>query len=333
MRFRLLFLLLLLLAACAKEAGPLRFDFVGATGLTSSDRSVSAADTLITRGYVSGDDLLQRLRITVTYEPQPTPVVYPAVLTSYDPTKNPSSAEIVYMDSVLAPNQKKFGFRNRFGVRTTSGIEQWRYTIFDNNKRSVTRSYRIVVRKTDSAAVLHSYTMFARLSERGTQARPFLQLSAGLLMPRFAIRSQPANQQAINAVILRRGSGVKFVSPSSDSLRASVDNWPIARRKKTVFRSITISSTEFNNLNTVASLRTRFIEGTAVGDSLITNSLIKPAVTTNNPTPNTTNSAVAFRTTTDNINGQPEPKYGVLYVSDVVETPYPGVKFMVRIQK
>jgi hypothetical protein len=330
MRFRLLFLLLPLLAACAKEPGPVRLDFVGATGLTSSNRTVSPGDTLITRAYASGDDLLQRLRITVTYEPQPKPFIYPTVLSSYDPATNPSSGEIVFMDSVLAPNQKDFGFRTRFGARTTSGAEQWRYTITDNSKRSVTRGYRIMVRKADSAAVLHSYTMFARLSERGTQARPFLQLSAGLLLPRFAIRNQPDNQKMIEAVVVRRGSGVKFVSPSSDSLRASTTNWALSRRKKTVFRNITISSTEFSNLNTAASLRTAFVEGIATGDSLITSPLVKPPVaTTDNPTPRVTNSAIAFRTTTDNN----EPRYGVLYVSDVVETPYPGVKFMVRMQK
>lgn len=332
MRFRLLLLLLPLLAACAKEPGPLRFDFVGATGLTSSDRSVSAADTLITRAFASGDDLLKHLRITVTYEPQPNPVVYPDVLSSYDPTKNPSSPEIVYLDSTLAPNQKELGFRNRFGVRTTSGIEQWRYTITDNSGRSITRGYRIVVRKADSAAVLHNYTMFARLSERGGQARSFLQMQAGLLLPRYAIRTQPENQEVIDAVLLRRGSGVKFVSPSSDSLRASAVNWAAVRRKKTVFTRINISPGRFGNLNTVASLRAAFQSGTAdAADSLITRTLIKRVTTLNDTTRSNVN-AIAFRTT-EKRDGVLSNKYGVLYVSDIVETPYPGVKFMVRMQK
>lgn len=339
MRFRLLFLLLPLLAACAKEPGPIRFDFVGATGLTSSDRSVSAGDTLITRAYVKGDNLLRHLRITVTYEPQPKPVVYPDVLTSYDPSKNPSSPEILYLDSTLAPNQYDLGFRNRFGVRTTSGIENWRYTITDASGNSTMRGYRIVVRKADSAAVLHNYTMFARLSERGTQARPFLQLQAGLLLPRFALRPQPDNQEliynnqkVIDAVLVRRGSGVRFVSPSSDSLRASTNNWARARRKKTVFTHISITNTAFNNLNTVASLRAAFVGGSrASADSLFTRPLVKPPVaTTAIPNPGTTNSAIAFRTE-DLITK--ERKYGVLFVSDVTETPYPGVKYTVRIQK
>lgn len=325
MRFRLLFLLLPLLAACAKEPGPVRLDFVGATSLTSSDRSVSAADTIITRGFASGDDLLARLRITVTYEPQPNPVVYPAVLSSYNPSTNPSSPELVYLDSVLGPNQRELAFRNRFGVRTTSGTERWSYSITDNSGRSISRGYRIVVRKPDSAAVLHNYTMFARLSERGTQARPFLQLAAGLLWPRFALRAQPDNQQLIDAVLLRRGSGVRFASPSSDSLRASPDNWARMRRKKTVFTRITISTTRFNNLNTVASLRNAFQSGVAdAPDSLFTNPLIRRTTTLNDTVSASTN-AIAFRTA--------EQKYGVLFVSDIVETPYPGIKFTVRVQK
>ncbi|MDO7874867.1 hypothetical protein Q5H93_09005 [Hymenobacter sp. ASUV-10] len=342
MRFRLLFLLLPLLAACAKEPGPVRFDFVGATGLTSSDRSVSAGDTLITRAYVTGDNLLKHLRITVTYEPQPNPVVYPDVLTSYDPSTNPSSPEILYLDSTLATNQYDFGFRNRFGVRTTSGVENWRYTVTDASGNSTTRGYRIVVRKADSAAVLHNYTMFARLSERGAQARPFLQLQAGLLLPRFALRPQPGiqgnpdliynNQRVIDAVLVRRGSGVRFVSPSSDSLRASTDNWARARRKRTVFTHIAITNAAFNNLNTVASLRAAFVGGSAASpDSLFTRPLVKPpVVTTSDPTPNTTSSAIAFRT--EDLTTK-ERKYGVLFVSDVTETPYPGIRYTVRMQK
>jgi hypothetical protein len=330
MRFRLLFLLLPLLAACAKEPGPVRLDLVGAAGLTSSDRSVSAADTLITRAFASADNPLQRLRITVSYEPQPRPVVYPDVLTSYDPKTNPNSAEIVYMDSTLAGNQREFGFRNRFGVRTTSGVEQWRYTITDDKGRSSTRSYRIAVRKADSAAVLHNYTMFARLSERGTQARPFLQLSTGLLWPCYAIRAQPENQQQIEAVLVRRGNGVRFVSPSSDSLRASTDNWAPTRRKRTVFVHITTTKTAFDNLNTVASLRRAFLSGTtAASDSLYTRPLVKTATSTTVTDPSTTNSAIAFRTY-DARNGD---KFGVLFVTDLTETPYPGIKYVVRMQK
>ena len=101
MRFCLLLLLLsALLGACSKTNAPVQLDFIGSTALTSGSKVVNPNDTLTTRAYAVGNDnLLKRLRITVRYEPGPSPILYPIPLSNYDPA-TATPLEVVYLELV-----------------------------------------------------------------------------------------------------------------------------------------------------------------------------------------------------------------------------------------
>ena len=175
MRFRLLLLLLpVLLGACSKKDQPVQLDFIGNTTLTSGNRVVNPNDTLRTRAFAVGNDnLLQRLRVTVSYSFGLFPYLYPVPISGFDPKNAPGAREVVYMDSLISPilstptytspyRGGEFLFENRFAARSTSGTELWQYTATDAASESAARAFRLTVRKPDSAAVFHNYTTLIR---------------------------------------------------------------------------------------------------------------------------------------------------------------------------
>ncbi|MBF9239026.1 hypothetical protein I2I05_16610 [Hymenobacter sp. BT683] len=340
MRFRLLLLLLpVLLGACSKTNGPVRLDFVGNTTLTSSNRTVSANDTLSTRAYAVGNDnALRRLRISVTYEPGPEPFLYPLPLSGFDPSDAPAAQTIVYLDSLITPIQStstytspfrggEYLFENRFSARSTSGTEVWQYTVTDATGESASRAFRLTVRKPDSAAVFHNYNLVVRPRPRTAlafdtlreRARVFLNLSYGLLLPKYAVLNNEAtvqpNQQLVDVIATVRNGSITLEAPAHAGQLPllPVAKWPIRRR--TELRRTNLSSVEFNAAATTAAFTTAFTNGelfTAAPDGLSTGALAKDQV-------------IAFRTT--------EGKTGLLLVSDVVLGTAPVLTCVVRVQK
>ena len=158
MRFRSILLLALpaLATACqpALEAGP-RVQFVGDARLTTTARRLTTpADTVTTRIYAraDGDSPLERLLITVNYDPVPEPI-----LPSPFPGERPK-ADIVYLDST-GFSLSELAFQSTQPTRSTSGAETWRYEVYDAKSRKGTRSLRLSLSRPDSAtAVYHSYT-------------------------------------------------------------------------------------------------------------------------------------------------------------------------------
>ena len=338
MRFRLLLLLLpVLLVACAKTETPVRLDFIGTTGLTSGNRTVQANDTLTTRAYAaSRDNDLRRLRITVKYEPTRNPIIYPSPISGYDPTKTPDDDALAYLDSVLtvaSPPTATFSGRelllsNQFVARATSGTELWQYTATDASGQSASRALRLTVRNADSARVYHSYrallrpvvpTVPAAAAPVRDQARVFLNLRTGLLLPKYALinneNSLQANQLLIDLICLTRNNTVSLSAPAFAQVVLNAGTWPVANRRLTRLRRTSLSATDFGNANTNALLAAAFGGGTRFTDSLSTGTLAKGQV-------------IAFRTTEDNTE-----RTGLLLVSDLVLGTAPTLTATVRVAK
>ena len=336
MRFRpLSFLLLpLLLAACAKTNAPLRLDFIGLTNLVSGARTVNPGDTLASRVYaVSFDHQLRQLHIAVTYAPGLSPILYPVPLAGYNPKNNPDAITITYLDSLIKPIPgsssrdspgSQYLFANRFTARTTSGTELWEYTASDDGGNSATRAYRLAVRKTDSAQVYHNYTLAVHPQPRNKavadsvrdQARVFLNLPFGLLLPKYALLNnqgtvQP-NQQLVDLICTVRGSSLAWEAPADTAQRKYLlaGKWPT--RRATLLRRTSLTLDAFIKAKTTDAFVAAFAAGTRFTDSLSTGTLAKDQV-------------LAFKTT--------EGKVGLMQVVDIVPGTKPLLTCTVKVQK
>lgn len=280
--------MLALLTSCAKTDAPVRLDFVGATGLLSGNRTVAAGDTLVTHAYaVSTDQALQRLRIEVVYEPGPAPILYPIPTGSFDAANAPKARTIVYLDSLLpAPGNgtsqgREMLLVNGLMARTTSGRETWTYTATDASGQTAARTYRLTVRRNDSAAVFHEYPLVMRpLPDSAIRAadvldsrRVFLNLRLGLLLPRYGVlnstglsnaNTQQANQKLIDLVCVanRAGTTVSLAAPADAASRVprNGDNWPSANgnRRATKIHAVGLTAAQFTNAATAASFVAAF---------------------------------------------------------------------------
>ena len=285
MRIRSLFLglpTLALLAACSKTNGPVRLDFVGATGLTSGNRTVGSGDTLVTHAYAVGNDEepLKSLRVEVRYEPGPAPILYPTPVSAFDVANAPKVLTITYLDSLLPPSTGGAGrggealLVNGLMARTTSGKEFWTYTA----NQTAARGYRLTVRKADSAAVFHSYPLILRPLPRRA-ARPaavrdsrrvFLNLRYGLLLPRYSVlnnsRSLQANQPLVDLVCVatQTGNALSLAAPADTASRVpgQGSRWPEANRRATEIRALGLGAGQFTNATTNAAIQAAFAAST-----------------------------------------------------------------------
>ncbi|HEX8505539.1 MAG TPA: hypothetical protein VF630_09235 [Hymenobacter sp.] len=341
MRFCFLLLLLpVLLSSCANDALPaVRVDFIGNTTLTSSDRVVNPNDTLSTRVFASSttDRALKRLRIAVSYEPGPQPFIYPTPLSSFNANDDgPDPLSLVYLDSLIAPlpnepTGREYLFENRYSARSTSGTEAWQYTFSDDATpaQSTTRGFRLTVRKPDSAAVFHSYTTTVRPLPRTPlptasardQARVFLNLRYGLLLPKYALINQEASLQAnqplvdLVCVSTGGGTGISLNSPADDATVAlSALTWPVANRRRTLLRPTALTTTQFTQAATTANFTDAYAAGTA------------PAALST--TPLARESVWAFQTTAG-----ADTYTGLILVTDLITGTAPVLRLSVKVQK
>ena len=340
MRFRFLLLCLpVLLASCSKTARPVQLDFVGISTLTSGNKTVQPNDTLTTRTYAVGNDnMLKRLTIKVTYDPGLKPITYPVPLSSYDSKNAPGKQEITYLDSLIAPQVGNTNghsisetlFVNQFSARATSGTELWQYTATDVAGASATRAYRLTVRKADSAALFHSYTMVLRPVPRRAvvakgvrdRSRVFLNLQYGLQLPKYAVlnqeRSVAANQNLVDLICVSGGTGttVGLVAPANTA--DTVCTLPAAwtTRRATGLRLTTISSDQFSKTVATDFTTSYTTNSTAYSpNSFYTGALSKGQV-------------LAFKITEGTT-----VRYGLLLISDLVPGSAPVMTCSVRVQK
>ncbi|MFD2722102.1 hypothetical protein ACFST9_25510 [Hymenobacter monticola] len=341
MRFRHLMLICLpaLLAACSKTNGPVRLDLIGASSLTSGNRTVSPNDTLTTRVYaVSNDDSLKRLHVEVAYSPGLSPISYPTPVSSFDPDKAPDDQTIVYLDSLIKPVFKasdpppaggEYLFNNAFVARATSGTEQWQYTIKDKKGESASRALRLTVRKADSAAVYHSYTAQLRPVPRNRAVpastrdsrRVFLNLRTGLLLPKYAVLNREttvqSNQLLVDLIAFSPdGNYVSLNAPADTSIfKLSPQRWPRNNRKATVLRATRLNDTDFTNITTVAAINNAFTAGTAFINPFNTDVLAR-------------NQVVAFQVTEKSVTYT-----GLLLVNNIVLGTSPQFTCSVKVTK
>ena len=300
----------LLFSGCepALQPGP-RVEFVGSSRYNTSSRNLtSPGDTVANKVYGHADGSpLTKLRITVTYEPVPEPLVYTDFI---DLTKLPNST-FTYLDSTLA-SVEELVFASVQPTRTTAGLETWRYEFTDQNDRTGVRSLRLRLLRADSAAVFHSYTVTVQ-APTDFGRRSFLALREGLVLPGFSLRDNlPENQQLIDLVYLpERGTAAPtFATPPDDTLALP---WPLRQRAATLIRSTTLTDTDFGTTSTAAALATAFNNGTPFG----------PRATSTGPLAE--GQVLAFRTA--------EEKYGLLLVKSIITTGIRSVVVQVRVSK
>ncbi|GAA4051451.1 hypothetical protein GCM10022409_42790 [Hymenobacter glaciei] len=332
-----------LLAACSKTDAPVRIDFVGATGLTSGNRTLGAGDTLVTHAYAVGNDQpLKNLRIEVTYEPGPAPILYPIPTSSFDANKAPQPLTITYLDSLLPASSTGSGrgtealFANGLMARTTSGKETWTYTATDASGQTAARGYHLTVHKSDSAAVFHSYPLILRplpnLAARPASVRDsrrvFLNLRYGLLLPKYALlnktnvganqNSLQGNQKLIDlvAVANQAGTAVSLATPANSA------NWPTANRQLTVVHAVGLTPTQFTNAANAASFQAAF-DASKPYES--------PAGSTSDKTtgPLAAGQVIAFKAFDVN----DKPYYGLLQVTAFTGGTNPLLTCQVKLQK
>ena len=336
---------LTLLAACAKSDAPVRLDFVGAAGLLSGNRTVTAGDTLVTRAYAVGNDqLLKRLRIEVTYEPGPAPILYPVPTSSFKQEDAPKAFSLIYLDSVLSvsPTDEarggEFLFLNGLMARTTSGKETWTYTATDISQQTAARGYHLTVHKSDSAAVFHGYPLIlrplplaaARPASVRDSRRVFLNLRYGLLLPRYALLNNAstlqANQILVDLVCVadRTGTTVSLVAPTDTTSRVPQlgNDWPADHRRATEVHAVGLTATQFTNATTPASFEAAFQAGKPY----------QPATGPDNDKttgPLALNQVVAFKALDD----KGMPYYGLLQVTALTGGTNPLLTCQVKVQK
>ena len=266
MRLLLPFFCVLLLAACSKENGPQRLDFVGTSRYTSSNRgSLAPADTLASRIYAEGPgNTLGRLRVTVRYAPGRNPFVYPNPPVR-DSIKTAPDPDFVYLDTTLIDpvtkgNLSNFVYTNVFGVRTTTGTERWQYDLYDKAGALVaSRAVRLSMRRPDSTSVLYQdYTLKLQVPATGVAARRFLQLRAGLALPAYTVlglttslttAQRDSLQQLTDLIILP--DGLTLAAPNAPGLKLDAQRWPLANRRATlIYPVLSLTATTFTGVIT-----------------------------------------------------------------------------------
>ena len=303
-----------LLAGCGKTAGPVRLDFVGAANLTSSNRTLGAADTVAVRLYAitSADEPLTRLTITTRATPRRQAFVYPTPLSSFRPETQPAGPEQVLLDSALAPNTRELNFQTTFTARPTTGTERWEFAVFDAAGHRASRAFRLTVRRPDSLALVQSYTLLLRPG-RGPLARPYLVLDSGQVLPRYAARpSLPQNQQIIDLVALETPNGLYLAAPDAPAAVPLPARWPSPRATR--LRPTAFDAAGFGSPTTATAFQDFFDAAqrySQAGD-YVTDALAKDQV-------------IAFQTAGGH--------YGFLQIIDLIRTPYPLLKVSVRMAK
>ncbi len=260
------------LAGCgAKATGPLALYFVGSTRFTTGNRTVGPADTLATNIYAFADttgraNYLSRFTVTVRYSPRRAPFAYPNPINLF--INNLPADSVTFMDSTLAggrrPRPGDFLYTPVFGARTTSGTERWTFTARDQNNNFSSRSFTLAVRRSDSTAVFHNYTLNLRVPANTVAARRFIDLKSGLALPAYSVLStpiSPANielQQLTDLIVLP--DGLRLVSPDSASLYTTLDatRWLPGNRRRTRFRLTTLGLAGFTSQQDTVAIRNQF---------------------------------------------------------------------------
>jgi hypothetical protein len=337
MRSLLLFFGLALLAACSdvKTNTGQRLDFVGSSRLTASNKTTSTpGDTLASRIYADAsgpDQILTRLRITVTYSPRRDPFLYPTPVSSINRDlidKNPD-AGVIYLDTLLTANPKNLLFTSVFGVRTTTGSERWQYDLLGPSTDTTvqaSRAFRVSMRRSDSLNTYHDYTLRLVAPANGRGARRFLQLKAGLALPAYSVlgttTSRPNSRNALQKLtdLILLPDGLTLVSPKLPTLTLNSTYWLPANRRDTRIYPAAATATTFAGLLTDEDIRATYNAAAA-----------NPTASGQSIGPVQAGQVYAFRT------DETTPRYGVMLIVSVpvstATTTTTGLQIQVRMAK
>jgi hypothetical protein len=337
MRSLLLFFGLALLAACSdvKTNTGQRLDFVGSSRLTASNKTTSTpGDTLASRIYADAsgpDQILTRLRITVTYSPRRDPFLYPTPVSSINRDlidKNPD-AGVIYLDTLLTANPKNLLFTSVFGVRTTTGSERWQYDLLGpgtDTTVQASRAFRVSMRRSDSLNTYHDYTLRLVAPANGRGARRFLQLKAGLALPAYSVlgttTSRPNSRNALQKLtdLILLPDGLTLVSPKLPTLTLNSTYWLPANRRDTRIYPAAATATTFAGLLTDEDIRATYNAAAA-----------NPTASGQSIGPVQAGQVYAFRT------DETTPRYGVMLIVSVpvstATTTTTGLQIQVRMAK
>jgi hypothetical protein len=278
MRLLLILLGVSLLAGCgAKTNGPLALYFVGSSRFTTGNRtSVGAGDSLATNLYALADtatdkaNQLTHFTATVRYTPQREPFAYPTPISSFRNNVGADSL-VTFMDSTLTGRTSRgdFLYTPVFGVRTTSGTERWTFTASDKNGNNSARSFVLSVRRSDSLAVVNSYSLRLRVPAAGVAARRFIDLKSGIALPAYSVlgntvvSKQPRIVPALKTLqeltdLIVLPDGLRLMSPDTASAMLNDTRWPVANRSRTRFRLTTLSATDFTNVLDTVAIQNQF---------------------------------------------------------------------------
>lgn len=314
---------IVLVAGCAKVSGPLSLYFVGSSRFTTGNRTgIGPADTLATNLYAVANDKngsVTHFTATVTYAPQRAPFAYPTPITLFI-NNVPPDPEVTYLDSTMT--SPDFLYTPLFGARTTSGTERWTFTATDNNNNMSARAFVLSVRRTDSLAIYHDYTLKLRVPATGVAARRFIDLKSGLALPAYSVLGGAATptasaatlQQLTDVVVLP--DGLRLAAPDTVGALApfNTTRWPAGNRRSTRFRLTTLLPADFTSAQDVVTIQNQF---TGAGRAYV------PALALNQ--------VYAFRTV--NVGGI-VPVYGLLLVRSVPNgTSTVGLQLEVRLAK
>lgn len=263
MRFLLVVASVFLLAGCAQVSGPLKLYFISSARFTSGNRAnVASGDTLATSLYAVTNagsrqtGTLTNFRAVVTYSPRREPFAYPALLNQFIATP-PADTEIVYLDTTL--RSANFLFTPVFGVRTSSGSENWTFTARDSEGNTSARSFITTVRYTDSLKLYHDYILKLRVPATKKSDRRFIDLKSGIALPAYSVVGQIPNAdlQALTDLIVLP-NGLSLVSPDSAGAQLNATRWPLGNRSRTRFRLTTLSPTDFAGAQDVNAIQSQF---------------------------------------------------------------------------
>ncbi len=311
----------LLVAACAITNSPLKLYFISSSRFTSGSKAgVGAGDTLSTRLYAAtaagGASRLNHFRVTVTYSPLTAPFAYPTNLATFSYISLPTSQEVVYLDSTLAPTPTDFLYTSTFGARTTSGTETWRFTATDTDGNTSARSFTLAVRRADSIAVYHDYTLRLPASAYGPAARRFIDLKSGLVYPAYAVLPNPALQKQTDLILLP--DAARLATPDDPTITLDPARWPAANIHRTRFSLTALNATTFADVQDTIRIQQQFVASNA------TTLLTKLAV----------DQVYAFHTydgTTTS--SKPKPIYGLMRVVSLPSGSTAGLQLLVRLAK
>jgi len=248
---------LVLLASCNNDPEPRnRFDFAAGTSYTSGNRSITVGEILSTSLYAetaSANTKFTKLTITCNYD------------TSISITGKPT---ITYLDSALNSSNLAMvftiGSRGRAPATQTSGREYWTFTLADDQQKTYVKKYRLVSTNTPAAFQTYSSVFYHKSALENIR---YFSTINGIAYPGYIGRRE-ALKDTVDFFFQ-----IHNLTENTFSLRSTEDK---KKNLKTSFRPTSLTTEQFNALNTVTAITGVYSASNAADVSQITKSKADP---------------------------------------------------------